>query len=250
MSKRLRTLFPFGLGLALLAGCGGSSTGALVPAQTPVTARASARAASPGAGCPVVSSSQNFNNVAIPPGSWIWFTSVISMPRGSGALDLRMTNSRIFFGNGSTYYLVKASPMLLSLDASARLVLEDPRNGPWRLIAPERTSGNDLLAGLAFYVRNGLPGGAKNVTWSAQFYSKSARPIRWQWSAAAYSTFTKRYERLEVKPLDDRHYPPYNSDRAGTPERYKEYVIGGATGTGGSNYTGGLSARVTVTPCK
>src|SRR5439155_361606 len=39
-----------------------------------------------------------------------------------------------------------------------------------------------------------------------------------------------------------------NSDHAGTPEAFKPYVIGGARGGGGSNYTGSLSGTVAVAP--
>jgi len=33
-----------------------------------------------------------------------------------------------------------------------------------------------------------------------------------------------------------------NSDHAGTPENFKTFVVGGATGGGGSNFTGSYSA--------
>jgi hypothetical protein len=40
-----------------------------------------------------------------------------------------------------------------------------------------------------------------------------------------------------------------NSDHAGTPENFKPFVIGGARGGGGSNYTGLYSGTGKVTPC-
>jgi hypothetical protein len=49
--------------------------------------------------------------------------------------------------------------------------------------------------------------------------------------------------------VDDNHVSAYqNSDHAGTPEAFLPYVIGGATGGGGSNYTGSLSSTQQVTP--
>jgi hypothetical protein len=43
--------------------------------------------------------------------------------------------------------------------------------------------------------------------------------------------------------VDDPKLSRYqNSDHAGTPENDKQNVTGGATGGGGSNYTGSLSA--------
>src|SRR5262249_2005178 len=51
------------------------------------------------------------------------------------------------------------------------------------------------------------------------------------------------------KPIDANNHNPYlNSDHAGTPENFKSYVTGGATGGGGSNYTGSLSATASVVP--
>ena len=44
---------------------------------------------------------------------------------------------------------------------------------------------------------------------------------------------------MGVKPCDDNKASQYqNSDHCGTPEAYKNYVIGGGCGGGGSNYTG------------
>jgi hypothetical protein len=46
-----------------------------------------------------------------------------------------------------------------------------------------------------------------------------------------------------VKPVDDTKASAsyQNFDHAGTPESFKPYVIGGAMGGGGSNYTGSYS---------
>jgi hypothetical protein len=40
---------------------------------------------------------------------------------------------------------------------------------------------------------------------------------------------------------DNKKNPHLNPDHAGTVENFKPYVIGGATGGSGWNYTGGLS---------
>jgi len=59
----------------------------------------------------------------------------------------------------------------------------------------------------------------------------------------AYTSFDTDYNALGVKPVDDNKASQYqNSDHAGTPENFKMFVIGGATGGGGSNYTGSYSA--------
>jgi hypothetical protein len=87
------------------------------------------------------------------------------------------------------------------------------------------------------------------VTWSAKFYGKYDRPIKWRWGAAVYSKLSNHYGALKTEPLTDPRYPPYNADPAGTPEAFKQYVIAGGTGDGGKNYTGSLSSAVTITPC-
>jgi hypothetical protein len=81
----------------------------------------------------------------------------------------------------------------------------------------------------------------------------------WQWGAAAYSKFDSTpgvpgfqaadYVALNVKPVDDNNLSQYkNSDHAGTPEGYTNYVIGGARGGGGSNFTGSWSGTISVPP--
>jgi hypothetical protein len=86
----------------------------------------------------------------------------------------------------------------------------------------------------------GLPGGINPVSWQGQFYSDtSGVSLNWQWAAAVYTKFTTSYGGLGVKPVDSNTASQYkNSDHAGTPESYKTYVMGGARGGGGSNYTG------------
>jgi hypothetical protein len=64
-----------------------------------------------------------------------------------------------------------------------------------------------------------------------------------------YTNFSGDYNALGIKPVDDNHLTQYqNSDHAGTPEAFRKYVIGGAIGGGGSNYTGSYSSTGHVTP--
>ena len=70
-------------------------------------------------------------------------------------------------------------------------------------------------------------------------------------SRLPYAHFSADYNALGVKPVDDNKKNPYlNADHAGTPENFKPFVIGGATGGGGTNYTGGLSGTASVGPCR
>jgi hypothetical protein len=77
-----------------------------------------------------------------------------------------------------------------------------------------------------------------------------------------YSNFSTNYGDLDVKPTDDNNvlsqdcvdgtsncsHEYSNSDHAGSPENFKQFVIGGARGGGGSNFTGSLSGTASCTP--
>ena len=82
----------------------------------------------------------------------------------------------------------------------------------------------------------GLPGGVKNLTWSASFWSDTAGvTVNWKWAASAYQTFSTDYNALNVKPVDNKDISAYhNSDQSGTPEAFKASVVSGGTGGGGS----------------
>ena len=117
-------------------------------------------------------------------------------------------------------------------------------SGPWTTTVPTSLAGNVFLDGLAFQVPiGGLPGGINPVSWKGTF--TSATPgvtVQWQWAAAVYTTFSATGNLLGVKPVDDNDASSYkNSDHAGTPEAFRSFVIGGARGGGGANYTGSYS---------
>jgi len=56
---------------------------------------------------------------------------------------------------------------------------------------------------------------------------------------------------LNVKPTHQNACNVNNGDHAGTPENpaYQQCVTGGATGGGGSNFTGSWSGTVSASPC-
>ncbi len=265
------------LALALLvAGCGGNPGAGSIPAgqsltpsgvQTSQANEDSSDLASPDrrhhrhrhhGACSAVTNSQNFNGTAIAKGSYIWFSSVEQLGGGQQAAKIEMRDSVISFSDGTKTYKIKGPNMRLRIGAAnvklrwdRHLKLFKHGEGRFLMEAPSSTAGNDLLNGLAYKVPAELAGGVQNVTWSAKFYSKnSGVQFHWQWGAAVYTKFSRNYNKLAIKPLDDNHYAPYNSDHAGTPESFTGYVTGGATGGGGSNYTGGLGPSINVTPCK
>jgi hypothetical protein len=90
----------------------------------------------------------------------------------------------------------------------------------------------------------GIAGGSvKTITWQGDFWSNApGLKLNWQWSAAVYSNLSSDPSALGVKPTDTATAQYANSDHAGTPESFKMFVIGGARGGGGSNFTGSYSA--------
>jgi hypothetical protein len=88
------------------------------------------------------------------------------------------------------------------------------------------------------------------VKWQGAFFGVApGLKVQWAWAAAVYhnSNFGADYSAIGVKPVDDTKASIYlNSDHAGTPENFKKYLVGGATGGGGSNFTGGYSASPNV----
>jgi hypothetical protein len=96
-----------------------------------------------------------------------------------------------------------------------------------------------------------LPGGITPVTWSGTFSSDSSQVrLLWRWSAAVYTKCNTSPAALGVKPVSGPAQNPYpNSDRAGTPETLKSFVINGARGAGSPNYTGLPSNPGFVDPC-
>lgn len=199
--------------------------------------------------------SSNFNGTAIAAGDYLWFNAVLKVNgQGSTPVTIFVTHATISFtANGQSYVLtVPDSQITLSsgvtVATTAFTTLSPEIGSPlgWKTrLQASGLAGNDYLAGLTFAVpAGGLPGGIQNVIWQATFSSDNKDlSVNWQWGASVYTNFeTKYYNLLGVKPVDDNKASKYqNSDHAGTPENFKASVTGGATGGGGSNFTGSYS---------
>ena len=247
--------------------------------------------------------SANFNGTAIPAGSSIWFTSVLTPAGqltnpGSGAQGAVYVESFSvsFTANGTTYNCYNHSPVnIINFSNSATTAQETyyQESNSWIGTVPTGLSGNVLLAPCILEVPVGLPGGIQPVTWTMTFKSDREQPIVWQWGAAVYSQFPAaqfagcgpncfgggetgtRFDEVGVKATDDvpsqdcvnatgdpfqpgtgttSCSSPY-ADLAGTPEGvnsgnqpWKQFLVAGGTGNGGSNWTGTLSAVGSCTP--
>jgi hypothetical protein len=195
----------------------------------------------------------NFNGTAIPAGDTLWFSSDFKVNGlGQSPVTLQFTQGSIAFtANGTTYTVnIPNADVTFSPTATTATTTFNASQDTWETILPMHFSGNGFLSGAALALPGGLPGGIHNVTWQGQFSASTPGvSVNWQWAAAAYKNFSSDYNALDVKPVDDNHVSAYqNSDHAGTPEAFLPFVVGGATGGGGSNFTGSLSATAQVTP--
>jgi hypothetical protein len=195
------------------------------------------------------SSPCNFNGTAVPCPDYIWFSTVIKLQATNLApVTIFLRNQHITFTANSINYNLPVANSATTFDPSATTATTN-YGGTWSTVVPSGASGNQFAAGLPWAVP--CPGGlpqSVTVTWTADFYAdKPNASVNWTWSAAAYTSFNSDPSTLGVKASDDNHFAPYaNSDHAGTPENYKGSVTGGATGGGGSNYTGSLCSTVNV----
>jgi hypothetical protein len=227
-----------GAGLGLVAGA--SATRALAEAET----------------CTVTDISANFNGTPIAGGDFIWFNSVAKVQGlGSDPVTIGFISS-IQFSVGGTNHVVPVPAAIVSLSPSTLLATTDFELGQWRTAAPlSGLAGNVFLTGVTVQapMPSGFPGGIKALKWEGMFCSLTpGLNVQWKWAAAVYRivNFNADYDALCVKPVDDNRASNYpNSDHAGTPENFKPYVVGGARGGGGSNFTGSYSGTTASTPC-
>jgi SdrD B-like protein len=214
----------------------------------------------------VSSLSANFNSTPIPAGDDIWFSSVAKVQGvGSNPANIWVGNQTISFSADGTNYTVNVPNTTLTVTpgSNSATATYDATSNAWSVAVPTKsggllggllggsTGGNAFLGGAEFQAVNGLPGGIQNVTWQATFTSDTPGvSVNWQWTAAAYSNLSSNLSALGVKAMDGSGLLGLigNSDKAGTPESYKQYVTGGAMGNGGSNPTGSYSSAASLSP--
>lgn len=200
----------------------------------------------------------NFNGTAINPGSYIWFNSNFqgqNIPK-TGA-TLYFTNQTITFTAGGTPYTlpVPNAEVEFSPNATCTSTTYDSQTNTWFTTAPLSGEDETFLSGLSYPVPAGFGQVTGNVTWNGTFQtSNSGIGAQWKWGAAVYSQFTQSYNDLAVKAGHQTSCQIKNGDHAGTPEGnnangtpWKNFVIGGARGGGGSNFTGSWSGTVNTT---
>jgi len=215
--------------------------------------------------CPSPSTNaSNFNGTPIQPGRFLWFNAnfTASGIPSTGATIL-FSNSTITFTADQPYTVsVPNAQVTFSPNAACSSTTFDTGSNTWMTTVPLAGSDEIFLSGVAFPVPAGFAevGGRVSgpVTWQGSFSSStSGLSVAWKWSAAVYSNFSLDYNVLGVKPTHTGACLYNNSDHAGTPEGvdpnsgllFKSFVVGGARGGGGSNWTGSWSGTVGATVC-
>ncbi len=190
----------------------------------------------------------NFNGTAIAAGNYVWFHMHVNLSNTpSSTFHVRMKNSTIAFTDGTTNYVlpVPNSTITFSSTATSSSYTYSSVTGYQITIPLSSVSNNEIfIDGLPFLVpAGGLSGGINPVTWTASFNTDvNGVGIKAQWSAAVYTSFSSDPNNLGIQLL-------HQTEHAGTPNNYKSFVVGGARGGGGSNYTGSWSATYSPAPC-
>ena len=195
----------------------------------------------------------DFRNVAVAGGNSLWFNSIFKVRDVSSKqkINISFYKSSVQFQykdiSGNVVTVNQAMPdarILIDPSATAASTGFDAVNNVWITTIPWDLDDNSFLTGMPWQVPvGGIPADVEPVNWCGTFASDTPGiDIGWRWGAAAYSSFSGDNNVLGVKPMDmDNDNPPKNHDRAGTPENFKSFVIPGARGKGGTNYTGTYS---------
>jgi hypothetical protein len=191
----------------------------------------------------------NFNGTSITAGRYIWFNAIVKVNRAPNqAMTFRLVHSVVRFTANSTSYELTVPPSTIEFDPAVSTASTTfGGDGRWHTSVPVDYTGNVFFGGLSWQAPVDLPGGINPVTWLAVIDSHVSNvSYQWKWAAAVYDPFSSNYNDLDVKPIDGSSENPYpNSDHAATPEAFKSFVLGGARGGGGSNYTGSYSGTTT-----
>ena len=204
--------------------------------------------------------SSNFNGTPIAAGNTIWFNGVFALPSFDPStlttpLTISFTGVTITLPGSPPITAPNASVIWMPGTGSATTTFSPtPAPGTWTttVFAGTYSAGNVFLDAVALPVpAGGLPGGTAPVGWQGTFSSTATPPLQvnWQWGAAVYTQLSTNYNTLNVEPVDSNLQQSIYL-HAGAPQAYRAYVIAGATGNGGANYTGyyGGTGNCTTVP--
>lgn len=198
--------------------------------------------------------SSGFTSTTIRANSTIWFNSILKVNGlGNGPTTITFDNGNVQVSiMGQQYSLsMPKSEITFSPSVTTATTTYDAVNGQWVTRLPMGSVNKEVfLTGSAIKVPYDIPGVAVAVTFSGRFTTDTPNITvnSWQWSASTYSTFGDN-NAIGVKPTEETNTSQWhNSDKAGTPENFKAYLVPGARGNGGTNYTGDYSPAASVAP--
>lgn len=188
-----------------------------------------------------------FTGTPIAAGNKIWFSAKVKVTgTATYPLTIYFTSQSI----NSPAFSFSVPDAVLVLDPSVTTASTVFNGTNWVTYARPSESGFYFLSGYSHSVTSAIPGSLSPVSWTGTFKaSRAGVSVLWHMSAAVYTSLSTDLNALGVKPSDCHSCSAYaNSHSAGSPENYLSYVIGGARGGGGSNYTGGASGADNETP--
>jgi Tfp pilus assembly protein PilX len=190
-----------------------------------------------------VSMDKDFSSSTINAGYYIWFNATFSIngiPATGSSQDF--TGATISFSTKTKSYnlTLPNAKIIYSPTATSATTTFDTACNAWRTTAPV-TNNTIFLTGMYFIVPANFGTIQDDVTLSGTFSSPDVNQyITWNWGAAVYTQFNTNYSSVAVNSMNIS-----GGDLAGTPEGtvllllpIKNYVVSGATGNGGTDYTG------------
>lgn len=195
----------------------------------------------------------NFNATPIYGNTYIWFNANFS------ATGIPSSGTKVYFRQSTIHFVADQGYSLIVPNAqitfdptvTCATTSFDPVSDTFFTTVPVTGSDEIFLTGRAFLVPATFSNvGGKvsgSVVWQGTLGSDDPGvTVGWKWGAAVYSTFSTDYNALQILPAHGNSCTSGGGDHAGTPESFKQYVVGGARGGGGSNYTGSWSGTQTV----
>jgi len=188
----------------------------------------------------------NFNNTSIPGGRYIWFNSLFKPGSlGNAPVNFYITEAKITYTLNNQVVTLRVPDAHIKFASTITSASTSFIDGEWQTQVPIAYNGNVFMTGLSYKVPASLPGGIRNVTWSARIETdKEDASLQWKWTAAVYTNFTGNAG-LNVKPIDGLLYilnPLLSLGNAGTPQNYSLFIVPGAMGAGLLNITSTYSA--------
>jgi hypothetical protein len=185
----------------------------------------------------------NLNGTPISAGNWIWFNSVFKPAATNTSYTITIYHQTITgsIGGSNVDLIVPDAEIAFSSTFSSATTGFD--GVKWWTTGPlaSKLPGNEFMSGLAYQLPFYSSGGG-SLIWCATLDVTAGVSLNWKWAAAVYTTFSSDYDTLGIKPVDHKKASAYkNPDKAGTPENFKQFMIGGGRGGNVANMTGQYS---------